>query len=253
MKLGVTKIFCAVFIAFLIVALGSTAQTQKPQGCNDPPWFGPGPENKCNNKQKTYIHTGAVAWPKSTRNETDCFLYIHICSFHLNRKTIVPLGTHCPVAKDFAAPTICCDEFDKAVKTKQPCDPMQDADCDGLPNDTDPDPLGPRDPDTDHKCAQLGADVNNAYRKAGANSDTALGAGQAAREDCYKRRHDKKCGIPPPEVPDEPEPKFPEPEKCKQLFWDVYNAYLTAGANIYTATAAGQAAKYDCWRRASKM
>ncbi len=131
MKLGVTKIFCGVVIAFLIVALGSTAQTPKPQGCNDPPWFNT--EGKCNLKQRTFIFAGGVGWPK--RNEKDCYLYIHVCSFRLNRKTIVPLvGTKCPEPDDFAQPTFCCDEFNKAVKTKKPCDPMRDVDCDGLPN-----------------------------------------------------------------------------------------------------------------------
>jgi hypothetical protein len=196
MKLGGTKTFCGFFIAFLIVAFGSTAQTQKQPDCKpDPPWFYPAPwsnpEGKCNNKQKTYIFTGAVGWPKTTRNETDCYLYIHICSFHLNRKTIVPFGTKCPVAKDFAAPTFCCDEFDKAVKSKQPCDPMQDANCDGIPNDTDPDPLGSRDPDADDKCSQLMSDVSKAYILAGESVETANTAAENARDECFKRRASK--------------------------------------------------------------
>jgi hypothetical protein len=249
MKLGVIKILCAVFITFLIVALGSTARTQKPQGCNDPPWFNT--EGKCNLKQHTYIFAGGVGWPK--RNEKDCSLYIQVCSLHLNRKTIVPLlGSKCPDGKDLTQPTICCDEFDKAVKSKQPCDPMQDADCDRIPNDTDPDPLGARDPDTDHKCAQLDEDVNNAYRKAGAKTITGLAAGESAREDCTRRRHNKKCGIPTPDPPLGP-PAWTRPpdkdDKCEQLSSDIHEVYLKNGASDRTAMYAAMAAREDCVKR----
>ena len=151
MKFGVTKVFCAVIIAFLFVVLGSTAQTQKQADCGkapghgNPPWFDT--EGKCNLKQRTlayertYVSTNSVGWPN--RNNRDCYFRLDVCILHLSRKTIVPLGTKCPEAKDFAQPTICCDEFNKAVKSKQPCDPMEDADCDGIPNDKDDDPLKP--------------------------------------------------------------------------------------------------------------
>ncbi|MDQ2975712.1 MAG: hypothetical protein M3R69_09920 [Acidobacteriota bacterium] len=253
MKLGGTKAFCAVFIAFLIVALGSTAQTQKPQGCNDPPWSDPG--GKCNLKQKAFINTASVGWP--ARKNRDCFLWIQLpaCNFFLSRKTTVPLATKCPEAKDFAHPTFCCDEFKKAVKTKQPCDPMQDADCDGLPNDTDPDPLGPRDPDADHKCATLASDVYDAYLKAGASNASAFAASVADRDDCVKRRTDKNCGITDPPQTSFVPTFYQDPDsKCTQLGQVIYMIYLKAGANSETAIGAGQAALSDCLRRrASKM
>ncbi len=33
--------------------------------------------------------------------------------------------------------TICCDKFREAVSTNRPCDPSEDLDCDGIPNQTD--------------------------------------------------------------------------------------------------------------------
>jgi hypothetical protein len=257
MKLGATKIFFAVMIAFVIVALGSPThptQTQKEQGCGNPPWFNPG--GKCNNRQHTYIFVGTVGWPQ--KNETDCSFYLHVCSLELRRNTKGPLGTKCHEAKDFAQPVICCDEFNTAVKTKQPCDPMQDADCDGLPNDTDEDPLGPRDPDTDNKCKQLGYDVYEAYKRNGASEDTAMGAAMADRHDCIKRRTDQLCGIPTPDPTNDPPvtyPKDPDTDnKCKELGVEIYKLYLKDGANDHTAMQAAMAAREDCRkRRASKM
>ena len=143
MKLGGTKTICAVFIAFLIVALGSTAQTQKQSDCGNapghgnPPWFDTG--GKCLSKQRTYVYVNGN--PTSSSDPTrDCHVYIKVCSLELNRRF---RAKECPESKDFAQPTFCCDEFDKAVKSKQPCDPMQDADCDGIPNDKDDNPLKP--------------------------------------------------------------------------------------------------------------
>jgi len=254
MKLGATKIFLALTIAFAIVALGSTTQPPKPKGCGNPPWSDPG--GKCVNKQNTYIFVSTVNWP--LRKETDCSFYLHVCSLVIKRNSVESLGAKCLEAKDFAQPVICCDEFNKAVKTKQPCDPMKDADCDGLPNDTDPDPLGARDPDADDKCKQLGFDVYLAYHKAGANDSTAMDAGADARHDCKKRRTDKNCGIPAPEPPDDPTPTFskdPDTDnKCKELGQEVFEAYLAASAARDTALHAGEVARHDCYRkRANKL
>jgi len=253
-KLG--GIVGAAFIAFLIIAFGSTAQVQKPSDCGDPPWFGAG--GKCAFKQKTSISSHTVNWPKRTPAETDCYLTILVCNFKLQRDTKNPLGTQCPTGKDFSQPTFCCDEFNEAVKTKKPCDPMKDADCDGLPNDTDPDPLAPQDPESDAKCKQLGADVYRLYLTAGASETTSVRAGAGAREDCITRKKAKMCGNPVEDEWPPSDPTFPkDPDtdnKCKQLGSGVQNAYLTAGANQNTATYAGTIARQDCLkRRAGKM
>jgi hypothetical protein len=246
----------AALIAFLIIALGSKAQLRMYSECDSLPWGVP--IGKCAFKQKTTISSHTVNWPKRTPPETDCYLTILVCNFKLQRDTKNPLGTQCPTAKDFSQPTFCCDEFDKAVKTKFPCDPMKDADCDGLPNDTDPDPLGARPVDLDDKCKQLGYHIFQFYLTAGANADNAAAASGRFEEDCRARRKDKMCGIPesPSWPPEDPKfPKNPDPDnKCKQLGSNVHDEYLTAGANENTATYAGTIARQDCQkRRAGKM
>lgn len=256
-----TKIFCAIFIAFVIVAFGSTAQTPKPQGCNDPPWLGPGPENKCKFKQRTTITYYTINWPHRKPPETDCYLNIYVCGFELKRNTKNPLGTRCPEAKDFAQPTICCDEFDKAVKSKQPCDPMQDADCDGIPNDKDGDPLKQScDPcpepnaTLDPRCVQLGQDIVNAYKQAGASTDTASVAGTQAVNGCEKKICEAKRNPDRQSAPTARIALFGCPDneastKCCQLFLDVGNAYIKAESSAETANDAAGFAMIECRKK----
>ena len=110
MKLGVTKTFGAVFIAVLIVALGSTALTQKQPDCGKapghgyPPWIDP--EGKCNLNQRAYgshyISHHTINWPQRKPPETDCYLTIYVCGhtvLHSDTKKN-PLGTKCPAPKD---------------------------------------------------------------------------------------------------------------------------------------------------------
>jgi hypothetical protein len=57
----------------------------------------------------------------------------------------LPIG--CPFAGSTAVahreegPQVCCDDWKKARQTKKPCDVSQDADCDGIKNADDRDPL----------------------------------------------------------------------------------------------------------------
>jgi len=44
--------------------------------------------------------------------------------------------------KNFFPKKICCDTFREAARTAKPCDPRQDVDCDGKPNQTDTDSDG---------------------------------------------------------------------------------------------------------------
>ena len=176
MIFGGTKIFGTILVGFLALAGGGSAQSQKQHDCRkgagggNPPWFNPG--GKCNNRQRTFIFAGTVGWPE--RNETHCYLYIHICSLVVKRNTIQPLGTTCPAAKDFAQPTVCCDEFNKAVQSKQPCDPMQDVDCDGVPNDQDDDPLKPGRP-KDTGGAFIGIQTAAVHKDPSSGSPIVLG------------------------------------------------------------------------------
>ena len=264
MKLGVTKIFCVVFVAFLFVALGSTARTQKPQGCNDPPWFHPG-EN-CKSKVKPY-HYDAAGGIYINSEQRRCKEVILVCGTMMVRESVVARDPGCggpfwPDPKD--GDEVCCEEFQKAVETKQPCDPSKDADCDGYPNETDPHPFkvdAPPDPDGDRKCYQLQLDVYNAYLKAGADKlGTATPMSRNAEYDCIMRKAKQRCPAITWEPPNDYHgpvkyPQDPDPDhKCAQLGQDVYEAYLKAGANTDTATYAAEIAREQCRKnRASKM
>ena len=145
MDVGRTKVLSAMIVLFSMLAWGGAVRSQqdcrKGAGGGKPPWFNPG--KSCKFQQHTFIFAGTVGWPQRTPPETDCYVRIKVCGLDLKQNTVNPLGTICPSRSDFAQPIVCCDEFNKAVASKQPCDPMQDADCDGVPNDKDPDPLKP--------------------------------------------------------------------------------------------------------------
>ncbi len=261
MKFGETKSYWAVFVVFLILVCSSLGQTQKQQDCpngrngGNPPWFNPG--KNCKFKVMPY-HYEAAGGIYINREQRRCKEVILVCGTMMVRESVVARDPGCggafwPDPKD--GDEVCCEAFQKAVESKQPCDPSKDADCDGILNENDSNPFkaDPPDPDADNKCKQLHFDVYTAYRKAGANGDTATDAGHAAQRDCIKRRTDKLCGIPEPEPPAEETPKFPkDPDtdnKCKQLGQEIYEAYLSAGANRDTALHGGEIARHDCIRR----
>ncbi len=43
-------------------------------------------------------------------------------------------------------PQVCCERLDEASRTRVPCDPAEDLDCDGRPNPSDSDPVGGASP-----------------------------------------------------------------------------------------------------------
>ena len=175
-------------------------QTQKQQGCPDgrgggnPPWFNPG--KNCKFKVMPY-HYDAAGGIYINQEQRRCKEVILICGTMMVRESVVNKDPGCggpfwPDSKD--GDEVCCEEFQKAIQSKQPCDPSKDADCDGIPNEDDSNPFKAdplTDPATDHKCAQLGQDVYEAYLKAGANTDTATYAAEIAREECRKSRASK--------------------------------------------------------------
>lgn len=68
------------------------------------------------------------------------------CGYTLTKYTTLPDNSgkeHCPTSDGFSLPEICCAKLAQAVKSKQPCDPQVDVNCDGKPNADDADPLNP--------------------------------------------------------------------------------------------------------------
>jgi len=269
MKFGGTKNYWAVIVVFLILLWSSIGQTQKQPDCpngrggGNPSWFNPG--KNCNRKEKPY-HYDAAGGIYINQEQRRCKEVILICGTMMVRESVVNKDPGCggafwPDSKD--GDEVCCEEFQKAVQSKQPCDPSKDADCDGVLNENDSNPFkaDPPDPDADHKCYQLELDVYNAYLTAGADKlGTALPASRNARYDCLKRIEKEKC----PTIAWEPHndyhgpvkyPQDPDPDhKCAQLGQDVYQAYLKAGAKDDTASNAGGTAREECRKsRASKL
>jgi hypothetical protein len=72
--------------------------------------------------------------------EGRCDSWLNICGDEL--KIACPKGTW-NLATYEDGPEVCCDDWRQARQTKKPCDVSKDADCDGIKNTEDRDPLRP--------------------------------------------------------------------------------------------------------------
>ena len=73
-----------------------------------------------------------------------CVLEIMVCGDTIFKQQVIEADQDCPayLHYSYAPPTqVCCDKWNEAKTTGSPCDPLQDADCDGLSNDIDTFPL----------------------------------------------------------------------------------------------------------------
>lgn len=69
-----------------------------------------------------------------------CVLRVQVCGDSIFKQQVIGEGEECPDSLHYsAAPPVdvCCDAWDAARQSGSPCDPLQDADCDGLANDVD--------------------------------------------------------------------------------------------------------------------
>jgi hypothetical protein len=76
------------------------------------------------------------------KNQVTCFLEVQICSDIIARTKLIntAVGESCPPELHFSyapATPVCCAAWEAAKASKSPCDPLQDADCDGRPNAVD--------------------------------------------------------------------------------------------------------------------
>lgn len=67
-----------------------------------------------------------------------CTFFFYVCGdpFFKGREINVNAGDRCPDWQ-LTYREICCDKWEEAKRTKQPCDVRLDADCDGMPNAED--------------------------------------------------------------------------------------------------------------------
>jgi hypothetical protein len=76
------------------------------------------------------------------QGQVTCLLQVQVCGDMITKQKVVNTnaGEKCPDSLHFSrAPVmkVCCAKWDEAKRTKMPCDPMVDADCDGVVNDAD--------------------------------------------------------------------------------------------------------------------
>ena len=80
------------------------------------------------------------------QGQVTCVLEIQVCSDMIVKSKVVntTVGEKCPDSLHYSrAPNtkVCCPKWEEAKRTKSPCDPLTDIDCDGAVNAVDEYPL----------------------------------------------------------------------------------------------------------------
>ncbi len=138
---------------------GTTEKRDPPRGGGgtsaraQPPWFGP--SSQCETVATTATSWG-VAYAYDAKGKSvgslpegkvTCGLNFEICGDYFFKQKVIETGREtCPESLHFSSvpPTyVCCAEWNNAKQSRNPCDPLLDADCDGVPNDVDDRPLDP--------------------------------------------------------------------------------------------------------------
>ena len=115
----------------------------------------------CTNKQRPYVFADGSIVTGSKAKQVRCRLVINVCGMSLVRQKIIDAGSgeSCFDAKSVSRPLVCCGAWKSGIGSKD-CDPLKDADCDGIPNDQDDDPLAPN---SNQPCKVTAAQVNQAF------------------------------------------------------------------------------------------
>ncbi|MEA3349452.1 MAG: hypothetical protein U9Q82_02390 [Chloroflexota bacterium] len=116
-----------------------------------PPWFAP--DSNCA-MDETYSSSEGSPWAFDNMGHTTellpdgqvtCVLDIHVCGDTIFKQQVINVESEdCPESLDYSfisSMQVCCAKWDKAKQTGSPCNPMEDADCDGKSNDADAHPL----------------------------------------------------------------------------------------------------------------
>jgi hypothetical protein len=113
-----------------------------------PPWFG---ETASCQSELTTVSSETSNWKLDASGSTlirlptgmvTCSLKLEICGDAIVKNLVIiqTAGEICPLAyqAEAAPPTkVCCALWEAAKETKEPCDPLLDADCDGKLNPDD--------------------------------------------------------------------------------------------------------------------
>lgn len=112
-------------------------------GAGGAPWTPP--KAGCEPRATSIYYTGNLI--SMTTGEASCSRQILVCGdmIRTDKRYNSSQGETCPfvegqrtaIAFREDGAMVCCDEWQKAKQSKSPCDPLADADCDGIPNDDD--------------------------------------------------------------------------------------------------------------------
>ena len=141
-----------VIILVIVLAGAAVAQDKNPICQNAIPPSAPFDDDTANCKYRGKIHMGPSGgspyqydekgsskdlFPSGSGYITCTFNY-YVCGDHFFKGKVINVnaGEKCP-EWNVEYREICCDKWEEAKRTKQPCDVMLDADCDGMPNAED--------------------------------------------------------------------------------------------------------------------
>jgi len=112
---------------------------------HDGPWFN---TKNCKNLEKSWA-TSSGAYSRDDSTKITCDLQIHICGDVVERSQDVDKSQGCPASlkyKSVPVRVVCCDKWRNGQTAGSQCNGMVDADCDGIPNQDDDEPLTPSQP-----------------------------------------------------------------------------------------------------------
>lgn len=112
---------------------------------HDGPWFNP---KGCKRLEKTWA-TSSGAYSRDDPGRITCDLQIHVCGDVIERSQDVDKSQGCPSSlnyKSVPVRVVCCDKWRNGQTAGSQCNGTVDADCDGIPNQDDDEPLTPSQP-----------------------------------------------------------------------------------------------------------
>lgn len=137
---------------------GPENESNCPQDCSGnsvgeavlPPWFAS--DDNCYMRDTTVFSEGSPWAFDEQGNTTElhadgqvtCVLSIQVCGDTIFKQHVAEAGEDCPEEYhySYASPSkVCCDKWDQAKESGSPCNPLVDADCDGVINALDAYPI----------------------------------------------------------------------------------------------------------------
>lgn len=112
---------------------------------SDGPWFN---TRNCKQLKKSYA-TSSGAHSRDDPGKITCDLKIFICGDVIERSQDVDKSQGCPASlnyKTVPVRVVCCDKWRNAQRPESQCNGMVDADCDGIANQDDEEPITPSPP-----------------------------------------------------------------------------------------------------------